>query len=177
MEDNLFYSKATNLNANLIFKKIPLAVTFRLVPTDCGLKKLTHKINHHRRETRNRSYPSIAASSACWLSFLGESAVFLEGMIELTWRNINNKQPVNEKGSQIFFCLGRKIFSVFLHPLFLRRIWLPLFSLAEQPRRWPWESTSRKDSQPVCAKQPGKTLHTKLMPVGLCFALVWFKDF
>lgn len=46
-------------------------MTFRLVRTYCGLRKLTHKINHHRRETRNHCYPSIAASSACWLSFLG----------------------------------------------------------------------------------------------------------
>lgn len=131
--------------------------------------KLTHSINHHSMETGNCSYPSNPDSSP-WLSQLpGEVVTCLEWMFGLTWRTWKNKHSARLKWCQIF-CCNRKIFPVFLNPLLSRLVpAIPLlFGIRSQG--WP-KNPPLTGSSLGYRKQPGKTLHMKLMPVRLC--LVW----
>lgn len=148
-------------------------MTFRLlfdqISRCLGLAKLTRKINHQVRQPGIFLTPPTLPPLRGCLGFLGSLQPAWSRCLILLENTLKTEHLVSLKWCQ-FFYLSRKIFPVFLNPLFSRLVPTTPLQLGELSQGWPWEST-------FCRLTSGKTSHMKLMPLGLCFGLVWLKDF
>lgn len=148
-------------------------MTFRLafgqISGRFGLVKSTHKINHQIRQPGIfLTSPTLAPLPGC-LGFLGSLQPAWRRCLILLENTLKTEYFVSLTWWQIFYII-RKIFPVFLNPLFSRFVPTMPLQFGELSEGWPWEST-------FCSLTSGKTSHMNLMPLALCFGLVWLKDF
>lgn len=155
---------------------VPFRLLFDQVSAYCGLVKLTHKMNHYSRETGNHFDPSNPASSAWWLGFLRSSQPTWSGRWILLEETFTNKHSVNLMWSQIF-SLSRNIFPDFLNPLFLRLVSATPLLLFGKVVPGLTLRTHLLQTHCWSVEQPSKIFEVEFMPLGLCFVIVWFKDF